>query len=92
MLDKCLNEADEQHQLAQRNHLIHLSHLMQLQDSRLKGLQEEFERDLGILVSEFDLEHADMQKNQRNKVKELEDMIYTVKEEDKKKEEEAKQE
>jgi hypothetical protein len=54
MLDKNLDEADEQYQMALRNHLIHLNQLIALQDSRLAALHEEFERDVKILVDEFE--------------------------------------
>jgi len=38
MLDKNLDEAEDQFQIALRNHLIHLEKLIALQDSRMKGL------------------------------------------------------
>lgn len=55
----------------------------------MRGLSEEFNRDISILESEFDLEREDMIKTHKTQLKELEDMIETVKEEDKKKTEEA---
>lgn len=56
MLDRDLDEAEEQYQMALRNHLIHVDELIDLQNSRLRGLQEEFERDLSIIKAEFDRE------------------------------------
>ena len=53
MLDKNLDEADEQYQMALRNHLIHLDQLIALQDSRLFALESEFDRDVDILEEEF---------------------------------------
>ena len=92
MLDKNLDEADDQYQMALRNHLIHSEHLASLQEARLRGLDEEFSRDLQILEQEFVLEKTDMVQNHKNKIKELEDMIDTVNVEHTKKCEEAKNE
>ena len=49
MLDKNLDEAENQYQIAIRNHLIHIETLMSVQNSRIHGLQEEFRRDVSIL-------------------------------------------
>lgn len=38
MLDRDLDEAEEQYQMALRNHLIHVDELIELQNSRLRGL------------------------------------------------------
>ncbi|EGR27764.1 hypothetical protein IMG5_189650 [Ichthyophthirius multifiliis] len=92
MLDKNLDEAEDQFQIALRNHLMHTDNLNQLQEARMRGLQEEFNRDIQILENEFDLEREDMVKTHKTHLKELEDMIETVKEEDKKKMEEAQNE
>lgn len=35
--------------MALRNHMIHIDQLLMLQDARLKGLNEEFEKDVSIL-------------------------------------------
>lgn len=49
MLDRDLDEAEEQYQMALRNHLIHVNELIDLQASRLRGLDEEFKRDIDIV-------------------------------------------
>jgi hypothetical protein len=54
MLDRDLEEAEAQFQMALRNHKIRVDQLISLQDSRLKGLHEEFIRDMTILKQEFD--------------------------------------
>ena len=54
MLDRDLEEAEAQYQMAIRNHKLRVDQLISLQDSRLKGLHEEFMRDLNILKGEFD--------------------------------------
>jgi uncharacterized protein (DUF342 family) len=62
MLDRDLEEAEEQYQMALRNHKIRIDQLIELQNSRLRGLEEEFQRDLEILKDEFDREKADIDK------------------------------
>ena len=78
--------------MALRHHLIHSEHLGSLQEARLRGLDEEFTRDLGILEEEFVLEKQEMQLNHKNKIKEMEDMIDTVNIEHSKKCQDAKNE
>ncbi len=85
MLDKNLDEAEDQFQIALRNHLIHIENLLALQDSRMRGLHEEFIRDITILEQEFDTEREDMIKTHKSQKKELEDMLETVKAEEHKK-------
>jgi hypothetical protein len=46
--------------MALRNHLIHVDELIDLQNSRLRGLQEEFDRDVNIIKAEFDTEKKEI--------------------------------
>lgn len=89
MLDKNLDEADSQFNICLRSHLIHLSKFLDLQDGRLRGLKEEFLRDVRILEDEFNTERDDMNKIHDMKIKELKDMIDEINDEEKKKAEEA---
>ena len=82
MLDRDLEEADEQYQMALRNHKIRIDQLIDIQNARLRGLHEEFERDLLILKSEFDKEKDDINKAHSMEKTELEDMIATINEEE----------
>lgn len=82
MLDRDLEEADEQYQMALRNHKIRIDQLIDIQNSRLRGLHEEFERDLSILKDEFDKEKQDIMKGHDMEKTELEDMIATIEEEE----------
>jgi len=66
MLDRDLDEAEEQYQMALRNHLIHVDELIELQNSRLRGLHEEFERDLCIIKAEFDREKSEIELSHNN--------------------------
>jgi len=56
MLDRDLEEAEEQFQMALRSHLLNVDQLIDLQDSRLLGLEKEFENDLLLLEREFSIE------------------------------------
>jgi hypothetical protein len=58
----------------------------------LRGLNEEFNRDLIILEEEFVMEKKEMEINHKNKIKELEDMIDTINEENARKCDDAKNE
>lgn len=82
MLDRDLEEADEQYQMALRNHKIRIDQLIDIQRARLRGLHEEFERDLLILKSEFDQEKDDIHNAHDMEKTELEDMIATINEEE----------
>ena len=65
MLDRDLEEAEEQYQTALRNFMIHVDRLLTLQETRLQGLEEEFKRDLKILEDEFSLERKEIAENHR---------------------------
>ena len=80
MFDRDLDEAEEQYQMALRNHLVHVDELIDLQNSRLRGLNEEFIRDVAIIKDEFDSdkEYIEMSHNQERQ--ELLDMIETIRE------------
>eukprot|EP00913_Durusdinium_trenchii_P020553 g19306.t1 len=56
MLDRDLDEAEEQHQVAVRSHLLNVDRLHEIQQSRLLALDEKFKRDVATLQE--DLEHA----------------------------------
>jgi hypothetical protein len=75
MLDRDLDEAEEQYQMALRNHLMHMDDLIALQQSRLRGLNEEFERDTRILKNEFDQEKNEIERSHDAETQELTEMI-----------------
>ena len=82
MLDRDLDEAEEQYQMALRNHLIHIDDLIALQNSRLRGLHEEFERDVRIIKEEFDREKQEIERSHEMETLELREMIETIQEEE----------
>jgi len=69
--------------MAIRNHKLRVDQLISLQDSRLKGLHEEFMRDLNILKGEFDWEKWEIDMSHTMEKWELTDMIETFEEETK---------
>lgn len=86
MLDKNLEEVEEQYNLALRNHLIQIEKLVDIRDSRTQSLSSEFARSSRILYDEFNIEAKEIMKNYQRQLKELSDMMDCVKEEDKQKE------
>ena len=68
--------------MALRNHLIHVDELIELQGSRLRGLKEEFKRDVSIIKEEFDTEKREIAQSHREETRELHDMIETIREEE----------
>ena len=68
--------------MALRNHLIHVDELIELQNSRLRGLHEEFERDVAIIKAEFDREKWEIEQSHNLERQELLGMIETIEEEE----------
>lgn len=68
--------------MALRNHLIHIDDLIALQNSRLRGLHEEFERDVRIIKEEFDREKQEIERSHEMETLELREMIETIQEEE----------
>ena len=62
MLDRDLDEAEEQYQTTLKAHLRHMDELIELQDERLLRLESEFERDLVALEEEFTTEREALEK------------------------------
>merc|ERR1719421_2193604 len=77
MLDRDLEEAEDQFQMALRSHLQNMDELIDLQDTRLLTLEQEFETELNTLETEFQeeqereaeakQEHEQMREEIRNK-------------------------
>merc|ERR1719463_361081 len=56
MLDRDLDEAEEQHQVAVRAHLQNVDRLVAIQRARVEGLEEEFQTEVQAVEAEFQLE------------------------------------
>jgi hypothetical protein len=81
MLDKDIEEAEEHYSIALRNHFIHINQLISLQDSRMRGLHEEFNKDVINLENEFKLESDQIIKNFKEERKEILNMRDVITEE-----------
>lgn len=92
MLDRDLEEAEEQYGTALRSHLQNIDRLIDLQDSRLLVLENEFESELNEIAAEFNAEREQMQDQHKLETKELQDIIAAVESEEGEREAEARQE
>jgi hypothetical protein len=63
MLDKNIEEVEDQFNLALRNHLLQMEKLVEIRDARTSCLREEFERSAKILYDEYNKEAKDIKKN-----------------------------
>jgi hypothetical protein len=63
MLNKDIEEAEEQYNIALTNNFIHIKTLTELQDSRIRGLFQEFDKDVSELEMEFSEEMKSIQDN-----------------------------
>lgn len=90
MLDRDLEEAEDQFQMALRTHLQNIDTLIQLHDSRLYSLEKNFQTDLKTMQSDFHLEKETMLIKFRQEKKELTAVIETIETDENDREAEAK--
>merc|ERR1711907_346163 len=74
MLDRDLEEADEQHQMALRSHLQNVDALVKLQTSRLYAMEQQAEKDLKMIEDEYRQEFEDMKATHKRLTKEMKDV------------------
>ena len=92
MLDRDLEEAEEQYQTAHRSHLSSVDRLIDIHDARLLALENEFERDLSTLEDDFGKERAEIVAKHDQSCAELHNVMAALEAELAMKEEEAQQE
>ena len=80
MLDRDITEAEEHYNIALTNHFIHVKQLMALQDSRIKGLFREFEKDVTELENEFGAEFEEIKKQFEQEQREILRMLTNIQE------------
>lgn len=83
MLDRDLDEAEEQHQVAVRSHLLNVDKLLEVQQSRLCALADEFEKDVETLREEFRIEREQIQDKHALEKRELIMIIDQVEKDEK---------
>jgi ubiquitin len=92
MLDRDLEEAEEQYQMALRSHFQNVDKLVDLQDTRLLSLENEFEYDLKTLETEFNAEKEEISKQHVREKTELLNIMEAVDHQEAEREAEEKQE
>ena len=92
VLDRDLEDAEEQYQAATRGHLVMVDRLIDLHDTKLSGIELEFEKDLQDLSDEFGAERREMNASHARHKKEMLDILATMELEFNEAEAEAKQE
>ena len=92
MLDRDLEESEEQYQMALRSHLQNIDTLIDLQDARLLALENDFESDLRTLEDEFNAEREEIEKQHATEKTELLDIMAAVEADERERETEARHE
>jgi hypothetical protein len=92
MLDRDLEEAEEQFQMANRSNVQNIDRLIDLHDSRLLALENEFEKELRILDEEFAVEKSAIVKQHSIERAEIEGLMALVEAQETELEQEALQE
>jgi len=78
MLDRDISEAEDHYNIALTNHFIHIKQLISLQDSRIKGLFREFEKDVTELENEFNSEFEEIKKQFDQEQNEILKMLRNI--------------
>ena len=78
MLDQDLDEAEEQFSTAVTDHLAHLDRLLELQDSRLSGLESAFETQLAAVEAEYEAEREEMEASQAKSRRHVKALIEAI--------------
>lgn len=92
MLDRDLEEAEDQFQLGLRSHLQNMDELIDLQDARLLTAEREFQTELKLQEADFIAERDQITKQHAMETAELHNLMATVEAEEQEREAEAKQE
>jgi len=90
MLDRDLEEAEDQYQMSLRLHLTNIDALIQLHDNRLYALERNFQEELKQLQSDMTADKEAMTLKFNNEKHELRMIIETIGDEETEKEAEAK--
>merc|ERR1719313_2638682 len=92
VLDRDLEDSEEQYQTALRAHLVMVDRLIDLHNARLSGIELEFEKDLQELMDEFGAERAEVVASHARHKKEMLDIMATMEAEFNEQEADARQE
>jgi hypothetical protein len=75
VLDRDLEESEDQYQMALRAHLVMVDRLIDMHNARLRNIEYDFEKDLQELVDEFGAERAEMNASHARHKKEMLDIL-----------------
>lgn len=92
MLDRDLDEAEEQYQMALRSHLQNVDALIDLYNSKVRQLESEFEDEIRQMQDDFQTERTEIVTKHAAAKGELADIIDLVEQQFKESEADAKQE
>ena len=90
MLDRDLEEAEDQYQMALRTHLLNLDTLIKLHDSRLYALERHFHQELRTLQTDFNKEKGIIIGKFKQEKKELGAIIEAIEQEEESRENEVR--
>lgn len=68
LLDKTLEESNNQYELTLKNHLMHLDRFSTLRESKIKELRTDFSQKLNMLYDEFNREYHNIMKDREDQV------------------------
>lgn len=85
-LDRDLDEAEEQHQFAIRTHLLNMETLMEIQDSRVEELREDFRKQVEAIEGDWAGEREELVQSAEKRKRELRHLVLEVIQEEKNKE------
>merc|ERR1719261_191339 len=91
MLDRDLEDSEDQYQMALRSHLLIVDKLIDLHNARIRGLEFEFERDMQELIDEFGSEAREIMARHAKHKKEMLDIMALMEAEFNEQEGEARQ-
>jgi hypothetical protein len=86
MLDRDLDEAEEQHQVAVRAHVQNVDKLIGIQLARVEGLGQEFETEVSAIEAEFHAERDQLVDRHTLEKRELQLIVQQVEQEEKQRE------
>ncbi|CAG9461858.1 unnamed protein product [Pedinophyceae sp. YPF-701] len=81
MLDRDLDDLEDQYLMALRGHTRSINALLDLQHLRMRGAQEQFDSACTALEAEFDAERAEIQNGHARHRKDLEDILHAMQQE-----------
>jgi len=83
MLDRDLDEAEEQHQVAVRAHVQNVDKLIGIQLARVEGLEQEFQTEVKAIEAEFQVERDQLVERHNIEKRELQIIVQQVEHEEK---------